>query len=48
MQVKMLLPGGISFSPKIYLFDVNNKNTRKWCEICSKLTKKTPEQCQCH
>ena len=23
---------------------VNNSNTRKWCEICSKLTIKTPEQ----
>ena len=28
---------------KIYLFKVNNKNTRKGCEICSKLTIKTPE-----
>ena len=27
----------------IYLFKVNNKNTRKMCEICSKLTIKTPE-----
>ena len=26
----------------IYLFKVNNKNTRKRCEICSKLTIKTP------
>ena len=29
----------------IYLFKVNNKNTRKRCEICSKLTIKTPERC---
>ena len=28
----------------IYLFKVNNKNTRKWCEICSKLTIKRPER----
>ena len=28
----------------IYLFKVNNKNTRKRCEICSKLTIKTPER----
>ena len=28
-----------------YLFKVNNKNTRKRCEICSKLTIKTPERC---
>ena len=26
----------------IYLFKVNNKNTRKRCEICSMLTIKTP------
>ena len=28
----------------IYLFKVNNKNIRKRCEICSKLTIKTPEK----
>ena len=28
----------------IYLFKVNNKNTRTRCEICSKLTIKTPER----
>ena len=28
----------------IYLFKVNNRNTRKRCEICSKLTIKTPER----
>ena len=27
----------------IYLFKVNNRNTRTRCEICSKLTIKTPE-----
>ena len=27
----------------IYLFKVNNKNTRKRCEICAYLTMKTPE-----
>ena len=30
----------------IYLFKVNNRNTRKRCEICSKLTIKTPERRQ--
>ena len=35
-----------AYSAKIYLFKVNNKNTRKKCEICSKLTLKTPERCQ--
>ena len=28
------------------MFKVNNRNTRARCEICSKLTKKIPEQCQ--
>ena len=27
-----------------YFFKVNNRNTRIWCEICSKLTIKTPER----
>ena len=28
----------------IYLLKVNNRNTRTRCEICSKLTRKTPER----
>ena len=28
----------------IYLFKFNNRNTRPRCEICSKLTIKTPER----
>ena len=28
----------------IWLFKVNNRNTRKRCEVCSKLTVKTPER----
>ena len=28
----------------IYLFKVNNRNTRKIYEICSKLTTETPER----
>ena len=32
--------------PNIYLFKVNNRNTRRRCEICSALTIKTPEQHQ--
>ena len=36
----------ISASPgNIYLFKVNTRNTRKNCEIFSKLTIKTPERC---
>ena len=35
----------ININPaNIYLFKVNNRNTRNRCEICSKLTIKTPEQ----
>ena len=30
----------------IYLLKVNNRNTRAWYEICSKLTIKTPERRQ--
>ena len=29
-----------------YIFKVNNRNTRTRCEICSKLTVKTPERRQ--
>ena len=35
---------GILYPANIYLFKVNNRNTTKMCEICSKLTIKTPEQ----
>ena len=31
------------FPANIYLFKVNNRNIRKSCEICSKLTLKSPE-----
>ena len=31
-----------AFSGNIYLFKFNNRNTRKRCEICSKLTIKIP------
>ena len=34
----------ISNPTKIYLFKVNNRSSRKMCEICSKLTIKTPER----
>ena len=37
--IKMLAVG-------IYLLKVNNRNTRTRCEICSKLTLKTPERRQ--
>ena len=33
-----------SYNPaNIYLFKINNRNTRKRSEICSKLTIKTPD-----
>ena len=34
----------IKFPAIIYLFKVNNRNTRKRCKICSKLTIKKPER----
>ena len=34
------------FPANIYPFKVNNRNIRKKCEICSKLTIKTPKQHQ--
>ena len=30
-----------------YMFRVNNRSTRTRCEVCSKLTIKTPERCHC-
>ena len=30
----------------VYLLKVNNKNTKTWCEICSKLTIGTPQRRQ--
>ena len=35
-----------SFLAGIYLLKINNRYTRPRCEICSKLTKKIPEQRQ--
>ena len=34
------------YPANIYMFKVNNRNTRKMCEICSKLIIKTPERRQ--
>ena len=33
-----------NFPAHIFLFKVSNRNTRKRCEICSKLIIKTPER----
>ena len=35
-----------TYQANIYLRKVNNRNTKKRCEICSKLTIKTPERRQ--
>ena len=35
---------GKNSSTNIYLFIMNNSNTRKRCEICSKLTIKSPQR----
>ena len=37
-----------TYPVSIYMFKVNNRKTRTRYEICSKLTIKTPEQCQWH
>ena len=39
MRRKRVYPAGT------YLLKVNNRNTRTRCEICLKLTTKTPERC---
>ena len=36
----------IRISSNIYLFKINDRKSRKSCEICSKLTIKTPERRQ--
>ena len=36
----------IRISANIYLFKINDRKSRKSCEICSKLTIKTPERRQ--
>ena len=36
-----------TYPVNIYLFKTNNRNTRKKCETCSKLTIKTSERSQC-
>ena len=44
-NLKGILHNKSHYSANIYLFKVNNRNTRKRCEICLKLTIKTPERC---
>ena len=34
------------YTANIYLLKVNNKNSKKWCKICSKLTIKAPKRRQ--
>ena len=42
-----MLPNSLKLKPSKHVpVKVNNRNTRKSCEICSRLTTKTPEQCQ--
>ena len=35
----------IGFPANVYLFEVSNRNTKKRCQINSKLTIKIPQQC---
>ena len=41
---KMILYSSTTIPAGNYMFKVNNRNTRTRCEICSKLTIKTPER----
>ena len=43
---QMSVPSQSNYQANICLFKVNNRNTRKRYEICSKLTIKTPERRQ--
>ena len=44
-SIKNHFKNSSSYSPPgNYMFRVNNRNTRTRCEICSKLTIKTPQQ----
>ena len=45
-EQKKTFQGTIHIPANINLFKVNNRNARKWCEICSKLTINTPERRQ--
>ena len=44
METIALEPLGHIYPAGNYMFKVNNRNTRTRCEICSKLTIKTPER----
>ena len=44
LQIYSSGPG--NYPANIYLFKVNNRDIRKRCEICSKLTIKIPERRQ--
>ena len=43
-SVKIILCDFLIYPAGNYVFKVNNRNTRTRCEICSKLTIKTPER----
>ena len=44
MGLEITVPSPKSFPADIYLFKANNGNTEAKCEVCSKLTIKTPER----
>ena len=48
MSITSFISISYLFPARIYLFKVGNRNTRRKCEICSKLTIKTPERSQWH
>ena len=47
-QLSYILQGIIHFPAGTYLLKVNSRNTRTRCEVCSKLTIKTPERRHWH
>ena len=46
VYMKGLNPTRRHYQAGNYMLKINNRNTRARCEICSKITIKTPELCQ--
>ena len=46
ISLRLILHTWTCFTANIYLFKAKSRNTRKSCEICSKLKIKTPERRQ--
>ena len=46
MNIALKISNLLAYPENKYMFKVNNRDTKKKCEICSKLTIKLPEQHQ--